>query len=180
MAICRCWNAQLSLSQRASAGLLGGLLCGGWQRDSRIPAIEASRARFESIRAILVGLRGWKKQGVALWVGVSGSVQPATNSSNRLVNAGKSLIHRRQFLIIIGYPSDVPARAHILHQCSGFDEVLILFEPSVNGWEFNLTSDSQRHNETRSLHSPVVDVLANSHTRYRAVCRYECSCASRR
>ena len=57
MAICRCWNAQLSLSQRASAGLLGGLLCGGWQRDSRIPAIEASRARFESIRAILVG--GW-------------------------------------------------------------------------------------------------------------------------
>ena len=41
--------------------------------------------------------------------------------------------------------------------------------------ETNLTSDPHRHNEKRRLPSPVVDVFALAHTRYRAVRRDESS-----
>ena len=93
-------------------------------------------------------------------------------------NAEKGLIHATRLVTIILYPPDVPARTHVTRQCSGYLKSACGVTDALG--EINLTSDPHRHNEKRRLPSPVVDVLAHAHIRYRAVRRDESAGTSRR
>ena len=70
----------------------------------------------------------------------------------------------------------VPAGCPGLGSCNSLllwlpQALCLVFDLSEGGT--NLTSDPHRHNEKRRLPSPVVDVFAYAHTRYRAVRRDE-------